>query len=132
MNEILLRWQKYYEGSYPAPTREEMIGKWKIKMDGWRKILFKNIKVIKCTGHSSGVLYHGYNIAFWIWSWGKLYVAYWTIPSVCIKGKLPKCQLIYRNGKIIDEIVSIAHNKKKGLYIKNGIARDTFTMTRIT
>ncbi len=118
----------------PVPTPEELIGRWDIKMDGWRKILFKNVKVIEeyCTISAQGICIaetvKGHNIAFWFINWGK-------------RGRFDVKEdgaLYYHNRRIVDWLVKRldgtdkpSKDRLKGLYIKDGKPRCTFTMERI-
>lgn len=121
--EASIEWEKYKK--LPIPKLEELIGKWDIKMDGRRKIFFKNIKVISKLFIGTNPFSKepkfkiiGHNIAFWFFRWGKFDVTKHGI-------------LHYRNRKVVDWLVKFNKDYMKGLYIKNGKPRCTFTMRRI-
>lgn len=126
MSEAQITWEKYKD--LPTPKPGDLVGKWRIKMDGWRKIFFKNVKVIYkfyLGGTGVGAVTRtsisriaGYNIAFWFRKWGRF-----TIKE--------DGTLVYENRKIVDWLVRVRKDRMKGLYLKDGKPVATFTMERI-
>lgn len=126
MNEAISTWKKYKD--LPPPTSEGLIGEWRIRMDTWWGYAFKNVKVIHIL-HEGGrgvggvtrkpvIRIVGHNIAFGRKRWGEFNIRENGV-------------FYYHNRRIVDWLVRVNNDVMKGLYLKDGKPKYTFTMERI-